>query len=86
MRSVLDGSGRRANTHCDGGITAVLSSIARDAIDILSSERRSLVRACEMDDCGGLFLDDSRGLRRRWCSMERCGNRAKAAAFRDRAR
>src|SRR5690606_23867005 len=34
------------------------------------------LRQCEA--CSWLFLDTSRGGRRRWCSMATCGNRAKA--------
>jgi len=33
-----------------------------------------------------LLLSRSRSDRRRWCSMELCGNRAKVAAFRERQR
>ncbi|MGH7660788.1 MAG: CGNR zinc finger domain-containing protein, partial [Vulcanimicrobiaceae bacterium] len=60
-----------------------LAALARDAISLFADgDRRLLLRTCEQDDCQGLFLDRSRGERRRWCSMSRCGNRAKAAAFR----
>jgi len=31
-----------------------------------------------------LFLDVSPSVRRRWCSMDRCGSRAKGGAFRQR--
>ena len=66
---------------------SALAAIARDAIALLADEsRRTLLRTCEQDDCQGLFLDRSRGERRRWCSMSRCGNRAKAAAFRLRTK
>jgi predicted RNA-binding Zn ribbon-like protein len=64
-------------------IPAVLSAIARAAIDLLVGRAADL-RICEADGCGQVFLDDSRGRRRRWCSMTRCGNRAKATAFRER--
>jgi predicted RNA-binding Zn ribbon-like protein len=46
--------------------------------DLLTSEQRRWVRACGDAECSWLFLDTSRGHRRRWCSMETCGNRAKA--------
>ncbi|MFF1909458.1 CGNR zinc finger domain-containing protein [Kitasatospora sp. NPDC058218] len=36
-------------------------------------------------DCSLLFLDDSQARRRRWCSMDRCGNLAKIAGYRARA-
>lgn len=62
-----------------------LATIARDAIVLFADgDLRPRLRTCEQDDCQGLFLDRSRGERRRWCSMSRCGNRAKAAAFRQR--
>jgi predicted RNA-binding Zn ribbon-like protein len=34
------------------------------------------VRAC--GGCGWLFLDTSKNHSRRWCSMDACGNQAKA--------
>lgn len=42
------------------------------------------VRNCEGPSCTLFFLDVSKNHKRRWCSMEVCGNRAKAAAFRNR--
>jgi len=48
-----------------------------DAIDLLGL-RPDRLRSCQHDDCTLWFLDTSKGGRRRWCSMERCGNRAKA--------
>ena len=64
---------------------SALAAIARDAIEIFGNEeQRAHLRTCEQDDCAGLFLDRSRGERRRWCSMARCGSRAKVAAFRKR--
>ncbi len=49
-----------------------------DAADLLTSDRREWVRNCGDPECGWMFLDSSRNATRRWCSMERCGNRAKA--------
>ncbi len=48
------------------------------AADLLVSGRAGRVRACGDRRCGWLFLDNSRSRPRRWCSMESCGNRAKA--------
>jgi predicted RNA-binding Zn ribbon-like protein len=62
-----------------------LGRIAEDAIDRLSSDEDELTR-CELPGCGALLLSRSRGDRRRWCSMDSCGNRAKVAAFRERQR
>jgi predicted RNA-binding Zn ribbon-like protein len=60
-----------------GAIPAVLSLLAVRALFALPAER---VRACGR--CGWLFLDSSRGGRRRWCSMSTCGNREKASRHR----
>ncbi len=60
----------------------VLSSLARDAVAALGADD-GRIRRCE--GCGMVFRDESRTGNRRWCSMQRCGNRAKVAAFRRRA-
>lgn len=62
-----------------------LSTIARDAITMLSVEPER-IRRCDADDCRRVFRDESRTTNRRWCSMQRCGNRAKVRAHRARAR
>jgi len=61
-----------------------LSVIARDGIDLLAGSQSGLLRECEGEDCTGVFVDASRGSRRRWCSTARCGNRARVAAHRSR--
>ncbi len=60
-----------------GGARAACSSLARDAIDLFASPLRLRIRVCEADDCGLLFVDTSRPGRRRWCSMDWCGDRQK---------
>jgi len=53
--------------------------VARSAADLLSSTKLKQVGQCQDDrGCGWLFIDTSRNHSRRWCSMESCGNRAKA--------
>lgn len=57
----------------------VLWPVARSAAELLTSETLDRVRQCADDrGCGYLFVDMSRNRSRRWCSMESCGNRAKA--------
>lgn len=60
---------------------APLWPIARDAADLLASERLEYVRACASKTCEWLFLDESKNHRRRWCDMTKCGNRAKVKRF-----
>jgi predicted RNA-binding Zn ribbon-like protein len=60
---------------------APLWPIARDAAELLASERLEYVRACASKTCEWLFLDESKNHRRRWCDMTKCGNRAKVSRF-----
>jgi predicted RNA-binding Zn ribbon-like protein len=61
------------------GMDIILWSVARSAAELLTSEKADRVRECEDDrGCGYLFIDQSKNHSRRWCSMESCGNRAKA--------
>jgi predicted RNA-binding Zn ribbon-like protein len=63
----------------------LLGEIARSAADLLTSARLDSVRECAGEGCGWLFLDTSKAHRRRWCSMDICGNRAKARRHRQRS-
>ncbi|MFE9400197.1 CGNR zinc finger domain-containing protein [Streptomyces sp. NPDC006530] len=87
--------GVRAIRGADGGLVrtlsrapecgALLAVVARDAVDLLTDpEARSRLRQCEGDSCRLLYLDTSRGRRRRWCSSEACGNRERVARHRRR--
>lgn len=58
--------------------TSPLWPIARSAADLLTSPDFARVTQCDGSGCTWLFLDQSRSRNRRWCSMESCGNRAKA--------
>ena len=56
------------------------------AAELLASDSRTQIHECADEGCGWLFLDTSRNRRRRWCTMESCGNRAKARRFYQRSR
>ena len=43
------------------------------------------MKACPWHTCHVAFYDHSRNRSRTWCSMEVCGNRAKAQTYRRRA-
>ncbi|HYU02603.1 MAG TPA: ABATE domain-containing protein [Jatrophihabitantaceae bacterium] len=66
--------------------TAALSTIARDAIDLISGAWSERIRQCAAADCAFLFVDMSRPGTRRWCAMSRCGNREHVRRHRSRAR
>ncbi|MEV5242402.1 ABATE domain-containing protein [Streptomyces cinnamoneus] len=64
----------------------LLGQIARDAVDLLTDPvARGRLRQCEGESCALVYLDTSRGRRRRWCSSEVCGNRERVARHRRRA-
>ena len=58
---------------------AVLGLLAQRAAELLVSADPKTLKNCANETCVLIFKDISRGNKRRWCSMETCGNRAKAA-------
>lgn len=58
--------------------------IARDAAEMLGTDQRDRLRICASDTCSARFYDRSPSGRRRWCSMQGCGNVAKARRHRAR--
>lgn len=70
----------------EGGLDRVIWPVALSAAELLVSSDRDRVRECAGHPCGWLFIDTSRNRSRRWCSMEICGNRAKARRHYQRAR
>ncbi|HVN28301.1 MAG TPA: ABATE domain-containing protein [Candidatus Binataceae bacterium] len=56
----------------------ILAPVLWSAADLLVGPQRARLRECSNDKCLWLFLDDSKNGTRRWCSMQACGNRAKA--------
>lgn len=64
-----------ARTSCCLLVDAVL-----DALDLVR-ESPGRVRECAAPRCAVVYLDTSRNRSRRWCSMERCGARAKASTY-----
>ncbi|HET8778440.1 MAG TPA: CGNR zinc finger domain-containing protein [Agromyces sp.] len=65
-------------------IGQALATIARDAVDLFDAANAGRIRECNGSDCAMVYLDTSRAATRRWCSMQRCGNRAKVRAHRAR--
>jgi predicted RNA-binding Zn ribbon-like protein len=65
-------------------VEAMLATIARDAVDLLSGPLVARIRECGAPDCALLFVDTSRPGARRWCSTGGCGNRVRTKAYRQR--
>ena len=69
---------RRANS----GLGGVLAELVR----LSDSGRLERMKMCSSDECHWIFYDRSKPGNRRWCSSDRCGNREKTRAYRDRQR
>lgn len=74
---------------CEGGGVSLRSDTAAEAALaaalVLSIQGRiSRVKLCQSETCRYAYYDQSRNGSRAWCSMEVCGNRAKARTFRAR--
>ncbi|MER5475699.1 ABATE domain-containing protein [Streptomyces sp. NPDC002734] len=76
-----DGTRQWAGTPTGTQLTA---TVARDAVELLTGPFAHRVRTCAAEDCHLVYVDTSRPGRRRWCSMEHCGNRHKVRALRAR--
>lgn len=74
-------------SHGDGlELGSPLGAIARLGAELLVTAAPNSIRGCAAPDCGWLFHDTSPNKRRRWCSMESCGNRAKARRHYERVK
>jgi predicted RNA-binding Zn ribbon-like protein len=80
-----DGTLARALDHTPE-CAALLALIARDTVELLTDpDACASLRQCAGDNCPIVYVDTSRGRRRRWCSSEICGNRERVARHRRRA-
>jgi predicted RNA-binding Zn ribbon-like protein len=84
-RLIQTNDGFRLGWEGDGAaLDRMIWPVAVSAADLLTGDELHRVGRCPGDECGWLFLDTSRGARRRWCDMRLCGNRAKVRRFRQR--
>ena len=93
----IAGTKAQALAFDDGRLTAELDPDADDLDLIAAMVAYRLVqfvlplpmerlRLCEGPNCSWLFIDRSKGGRRRWCDMAVCGNAAKSRRFYARER
>lgn len=61
-----------------------LVPFARSAAELIAEGPEAPVRKCGNPRCPLYFYDTSRNRKRRWCSMESCGNQAKVRAHLER--
>ncbi len=82
-----DGDAPRVRQRAEArDVPGLLAPLADAAVSLLTTADPGRIRRCDDPRCRAWFLDTSRSGRRRWCSMARCGNRAKAARHYRRTR
>ena len=62
------------------------ATVAGSLAHYLADHDEHRLGVCADETCRWLFIDESPAGRRRWCDMRTCGNRAKVARHRARAR
>jgi predicted RNA-binding Zn ribbon-like protein len=62
------------------------AAIATSFAHFLADDSPDRLRVCANEGCRWVFVDRSPAGRRRWCDMRTCGNQAKAARHRARAK
>lgn len=72
------GAGFAWSEAADDPLRAPLWPVLWNATDLMTGAERDRVRCCADPECRWMFLDTARNRPRLWCSMEDCGNRAKA--------
>lgn len=77
---------RIGHRHGASPVDDALAALAAPIVAELRSGRPERLRTCASETCRWAFYDTSPTGRRRWCDMKTCGNRAKAARHRQRAK
>ena len=72
--------------HVGDPVDDALARLSEALVTELTGGHPERIRICANDTCRWVFYDTSRTARRRWCDMATCGNRAKQARHRARAK
>lgn len=81
-----DGGSRFAVGPVGDELAQARTAIAGSLAHYIADHDIGRLRICANDECSWRFVDRSPAGRRRWCDMRTCGNRAKVARHRARAR
>jgi predicted RNA-binding Zn ribbon-like protein len=82
----FDRDGRSSLEPVRGGVDAAIARLLAIAQRSQADGTWCRFKVCPDDGCGWAFYDWSKNRSATWCSMETCGNRAKARAYRERHR
>jgi predicted RNA-binding Zn ribbon-like protein len=81
-----DGESRFTVGQVGDQLAQARAAIAGSLAHYIADHDIGRLRICASDECSWRFVDRSPAGRRRWCNMRTCGNRAKVARHRARAR
>ncbi len=84
VRLTVEGDAPRISiSNVDPGLGLAVQALV-NAVEI-KGDAPKRIRGCAHESCTLWFLDVSKAGRRRWCSMDQCGNRAKASRHYERS-
>ena len=63
-----------------------LGHVLAELNHLVETAQLDRLKMCESPECHWVFFDRTKPANRRWCSSDRCGNRVKVRAFRERHR
>ena len=63
-----------------------LGRVLAQMIGLAETGRLDRLKTCGSEECRWIFFDRSKPSNRHWCSADRCGNRQKTRAYRERQR
>lgn len=81
----LDENGDVAPAPARAGVAGALGLLLAVAHESQTAGSWTRLKACPGHNCGWVFFDNSRNAGSTWCSMQVCGNREKARAYRRRS-
>jgi predicted RNA-binding Zn ribbon-like protein len=84
MRLRFTDDGRAPLAPGADGVNGALGRLVAIVHDSIAQGTWSRLKACREHDCEWAFYDHTKNRSGAWCSMQVCGNRAKARAFRER--
>jgi predicted RNA-binding Zn ribbon-like protein len=80
----FDNDGGAALRSESPGVSAALGRILATVVRAMDEGSWNRLKVCPNDACQWAFYDRSKNRSGKWCTMEVCGNRMKARAFRQR--
>ena len=84
LRLRFDDDGKASIAPEAAGVSGALGRLLAIVHDSIVQGTWSRLKVCREHDCEWAFYDHTKNHSGTWCSMEGCGNRAKARAFRER--